>query len=60
LVRARHSGNGGSPVSAVLLEDDSTVSALLMDDFSFPVYFLSESEKVMSSPMGSTIFPERK
>lgn len=58
LVRASRSGKGGSDVWEVLLEDDSTVLALLLDYFYFLVSSFSES--VMSSMMGSTILPERK
>ena len=68
MVRAKRSGNGGYATSAVFLEDVSTISALLLeddptvstlDDFSFLISSLSGSE-VLSSIMGSSILPERK
>jgi hypothetical protein len=56
LVKAKHSGNGGSIVSATIFEDDCKSSG---ESFFF-ISSLSELEEVTSSMVGSTIFPDHK
>jgi len=53
LVKAKRSGKGGSAVSAPLLEGGYTS----LRELFFSVSSLLELEEVISSIMGSTIFP---
>jgi hypothetical protein len=56
LVKAKRSGNGGSDVSAIVLEDGCTS----LGESCFFISSLSESEEVTSSMIGSIILPDHK
>ena len=56
LVKTKCSGNGGSIISASLLEG----GCASLCEFCFSVSSLSELEEVISSMIGSTIFPDLK